>query len=113
MLHLPTLISLCFILNLFIAVFFFSVYSYKKQPSFLFFATACCSFITAIALIGLRGVIDYPLLTYFFCLPIYYFNPTPAYFRVNTTKYGACSKANAFILCLCYMLHIATCCVSH
>ena len=66
MLHLPTLISLCFILNLFIAVFFFSVYSYKKQPSFLFFATACCSFITAIALIGLRGVIDYPLLTYFF-----------------------------------------------
>lgn len=66
MLHLPTLISLCFILNLFIAVFFFSVYTYKKQPCFLFFATACCSFITAIALIGLREVINAPLLTYFF-----------------------------------------------
>ena len=66
MLHLPTLISLCFILNLFIAVFFFSVYRYKKQPCYLFFATACCSFITAIALIGLRDFIEFPLLTHFF-----------------------------------------------
>jgi len=66
MLHLPTLISLCFILNLFIAVFFFSVYRYKKQPCYFYFATACCSFITAIALIGLRDFIDFPLLTHFF-----------------------------------------------
>lgn len=65
MLHLPTLISLCFMLNLFIAAFFFSVYFYMKQTCFLFFALACCSFIAAMALIGLREAIELPLLTNF------------------------------------------------
>ena len=35
MLHLPTVISLSFILNLIIGLYFISIYQYKKQTSFL------------------------------------------------------------------------------
>jgi diguanylate cyclase (GGDEF)-like protein len=65
MLHLPTVISLSFILNLFIGLFFFSVYRYKKQTSFLLLGVACLTFSFAELLACLRLLIDAPFVTHY------------------------------------------------
>lgn len=65
MLHLPTVISLSFILNLIIGLYFVSVYKYRKQTSFLYFGLSCFTFTVAIVLASLRLVISLPIITHY------------------------------------------------
>lgn len=66
MLHLPTVISLSFILNLIIGLYFISIYQYKKQTSFLYFGLACTTFTFAILCASLRVIIAWPFITHYF-----------------------------------------------
>lgn len=65
MLHLPTVISLSFILNVLIGLFFLSVHNFKKQTSFLLFGLACITFAFAELLACLKLVIDVPFITHY------------------------------------------------
>jgi len=65
MLHLPTIISLSFILNVLIGLFFLSVHNFKKQTSFLLFGLACITFAFAELLACLKLVIDFPFVTHY------------------------------------------------
>jgi len=65
MLHLPTVISLSFILNVLIGLFFLSVHNFKKQTSFLLFGLACITFAFAELLACLKLVIDAPFITHY------------------------------------------------
>ncbi|MBH0027464.1 GGDEF domain-containing protein [Pseudoalteromonas sp. SWN29] len=65
MLHLPTIISLSFILNVLIGLFFLSVHNFKKQTSFLLFGLACITFAFAELLACLKLVIDFPFITHY------------------------------------------------
>ena len=66
MLHLPTVISLSFILNLIIGLYFVSIYQYKKQTSFLYLGLACVTFTFAILCASLRVIIAWPFITHYF-----------------------------------------------
>ncbi|MET6758766.1 GGDEF domain-containing protein [Pseudoalteromonas sp. NCIMB_1079] len=65
MLHLPTVISLSFILNVLIGLFFLSVHNFKKQTSFLLFGLACITFAFAELLACLKLIIDAPFITHY------------------------------------------------
>lgn len=66
MLHLPTVISLSFILNFIIGLYFISIYKYKKQASFLYFGLACSTFTLAIVCASLRVLLNWPFITHYF-----------------------------------------------
>ncbi len=66
MIHLPTLIGISTLLNLFIGCFLLSIYSQRRQRSFLYWGLSCLVFALAEVVASLRVVVDWTLLTHTF-----------------------------------------------
>lgn len=96
MLHLPTIISLSFILNLVIALFFISLYRYKKQSAFLLFGFACLSFSAAELVFSLRLFINFPLLTHYIADILIILSPL--FIIIGLHKYRNTEPLNLFPL---------------
>ncbi|MEL0639157.1 GGDEF domain-containing protein [Pseudoalteromonas aliena] len=97
MLHLPTVISLSFILNTLIGLFFLSVHNFKKQTSFLLFGLACITFAFAELLACLKLVIDAPFITHY--LADIFILLSPLLIIIGLNKYKHCKELNLKPLC--------------
>ncbi|GAA60458.1 hypothetical protein P20652_2324 [Pseudoalteromonas sp. BSi20652] len=88
MLHLPTVLSLSFILNLLIGLFFLSVYKAKKQTSFLLFGIACITFVAAELVVGLKLIIDAPFITRYLANILIILSPTLVIIGLHKYKHS-------------------------